>query len=395
MSSSANATTSTGFLTLRELCGYSTEDSAHSNASTVRSNSTSPPPLASRSTSPMSCTSGDDSWIKHGLYALLTAIDKLEAGQDTNPASTSSSLKNNAGSTNDHLSIRMENTETTNVNDALRALQYKKECYEEEEEDTWRGNKNQKENDKQAEVDQIPGAHPGPGWCATTEEHFIIPQINGTAIPAPFFKYHLENPRCPLVSTTLGQGSQVYTTTLRPAPVPNARTFLTRPQQRLFSGREPFTDAVTWAVTDQGDEPLLAALHAYRQWEQAVFFTQQEMTNLQLKLSFQKIKQVEWMGALQEANAFKHIEKEMKNHVPWGEREKVALQQIFPQSEKQHRKNQRWTKNKQGQDIHWEEIGDEALLHGQATKVKKCSKCRGTDHFHCHCPFKTTNLKRL
>src|SRR5580692_1412727 len=224
----------------------------------------------------------------------------------------------------------MENTGTANVADALRALQYKQECAEEEEEDAWRNNKNKKENDQQGKVDQVPGAHPGPGWCATTEEQFIIPQINGTAIHAPYFKYHLENLRCPLVSTTLGQGSEVFTTTLQPAPVPNVRTFLTHPQQRLFSGREPFTDAVTWAITDQGDEPLLAALHAYHQWEQAVFFTQQEMTNLQHKLSFQKIKQVEWMGALQEANSFKHIEKDMKNHVPWGEREKVALRQIFP-----------------------------------------------------------------
>src|SRR5580692_3626851 len=325
MSSTANATYRTSHLTLNELCGYSTEDSTHSDAGTVRSGSTSPPPLASGSASPMSCTSGEDSWIKHELYTLLAAIDKLETTQDTNPASTSSSLNNNAGSTDNHLSIWMENTGTTNVGDALRALQYKKECVEEEEEDTWRGDKNKKENNKQAAVDQVPGAHPGPGWCATTEEHFIIPQINGTAIHAPFFKYHLENPRCPLVSTTLGQGSEVYTTTLCPAPVPNARTFLTCPQQRFFSGREPFTDAVTWAVTDQGDEPLLAALHTYHQWEQAVFFTQQEMTNLQLKLSFQKIKQVEWMGTLQEANAFKCIEKDMRNHVPWGEREKVAL----------------------------------------------------------------------
>jgi hypothetical protein len=345
----------------------------------------------------MSTTSGEDGWIKHGLYALLAAIDRLETTptQSTDPASTSSSLDNNAGSPNGYLSVRMENTGTTNIGDALRALKYKTECVEEEEEDSWRNNKNKKENDQQAEIDQIPGAHPGPGWCATTEEHFIIPQINGTAIHAPFFKYHLENPRCPLVSTTLGQGSQVYTTTLRPAPVPNARTFLTRPQQRLFSGREPFTDAVTWAVTDQGDEPLLAALHAYRQWEQAVFFTQQEMTNLQLKLSFQKIKQVEWMGALQEANAFKRIERQMKSHVPWGEREKVALQQIFPQSEKQRRKNQRWTKNDQGQDIRWEEIGDEAVLRTQTTKAKRCSKCRGLDHFRRHCPFKNTRPERL
>src|SRR5580692_12553068 len=132
MSSSDNATTSTGFLTLRELCGYSTEDSAHSNASTVHSNSTSLPPLASRSASPMSCTSGEDSWIKHGLYALLAAIDKLEATQSTDPASTSSSLDNHAGSTDGNISVRMENTGTTNVADALQALKYKTTCIEED-----------------------------------------------------------------------------------------------------------------------------------------------------------------------------------------------------------------------------------------------------------------------
>jgi hypothetical protein len=395
MSPSTNVINRTNPLTLSELCGYRTEDSANGDASTIRSGSTSPPPLASGSASPMSCTSGEDGWIKHGLYALLAAIDKLETTKDTDPTSASSSLEGNAGDTDEHLSVRMENTGTTNVADALRALKYKTTCIEEDEEDSWRNNKNKKENDQQTNVDQVPGAHPGPGWCATTEEHFIIPQINGTAIHAPYFKYHLENPRCPLVSTTLGQGSEVYTTTLRPAPVPNARAFLTRPQQRLFSGREPFTDAVTWAVTDQGDEPLLAALHAYRQWEQAVFFTQQEMTNLQLKLSFQKIKQIEWMGALQEANAFKRIEKDMKNHVPWGEREKVALQQIFPQSQKQRRQTQRWTKDKNGQDISWEEVGDETFIRGQVTKAKRCSKCRGTDHFRRHCPFKNVNPKRL
>src|SRR5580692_7839848 len=270
MSSTANATYRTGHLTLNKLCGYSTEDSTRSDAGTVHSGSTSPPPLASGSASPMSCTSREDGWIKHGLYALLAAINRLETTptQSIDPTFASSSLKNNAGSTDGHLSIQMKNTGTTNITDALRALKYKKECAKEEEEDTWRNNKNKKENDQQTEVDQIPGAHPGPGWCATTEEQFIIPQVNGSAIHAPFFKYHLENLRCPLVSTTLG-----------PTPVPNVRMFLTHPQQHLFSGREPFTDAVTWAIMDQGDEPLLATLHAYRQWEQAVFFTQQEMAN--------------------------------------------------------------------------------------------------------------------
>src|SRR5580692_8534116 len=173
MSSTTNAIHHTGPLTLSKLCGYSTEDSTRSDASTIHSGSTSPPPLASGSTSPMSCTSREDRWIKHGLYALLAAIDKLETTptQSTDPTSTSSSLDNNAGSTDGHLSIRMENTGTTNVGNALRALKYRKECAEEEKEDTWRGDKNKKENDQQARVNQIPGAHPGPGWCTTTEEH--------------------------------------------------------------------------------------------------------------------------------------------------------------------------------------------------------------------------------
>jgi hypothetical protein len=162
----------------------------------------------------MSYTSGEDGWIKHGLYALLAAINKLEATQGSDSTSASSSLDNNAGSTDGHLSIRMENTGTTNVADALRALKNKTECAKEEEENAWRNTKNKKENDQQSKIDQVPGAHPGPGWCATTEEQFIIPQINGTAIHAPYFKYHLENLRCPLVSTTLGQGSEVFTTTL-------------------------------------------------------------------------------------------------------------------------------------------------------------------------------------
>src|SRR5580704_16206922 len=98
MSSTANATYRTGHLTLNELCGYSTEDSTHSDTGTVCSGSTSPPPLASGSTPPMSCTSGEDGWIKHGFYALLAAIDRLETTptQSPDPASTSSSLDNNA-----------------------------------------------------------------------------------------------------------------------------------------------------------------------------------------------------------------------------------------------------------------------------------------------------------
>src|SRR5580692_3960911 len=140
--SPSNVINRTSPLTLSQLCGYSTEDNTSGDASTIRSGSTSPPPLASGSASPMSCASGEDGWIKHGLYALLAAIDKLEATKVDNTTTANSSTKSNAGDTNRHLSVQMENTGTANVADALRALQYKQECAEEEEEDTWRNNKN-------------------------------------------------------------------------------------------------------------------------------------------------------------------------------------------------------------------------------------------------------------
>src|SRR5580692_1117952 len=136
--SPSNVINRTSPLTLSQLCGYSTEDNTSGDASTIRSGSTSPPPLASGSASPMSCASGEDGWIKHGLYALLAAIDKLETTKDADPTSTGSSLEGNAGDTDEHLSVRMENTSTTHVADALRALKYKTTYIEEDKEDSWR-----------------------------------------------------------------------------------------------------------------------------------------------------------------------------------------------------------------------------------------------------------------
>ena len=74
-------------------------------------------------------------------------------------------------------------------------------------------------------------------------------------------------------------------------------------QAHIFSGREPFTETVTYAIVDQEDEALLAALHAFRQWEQAALFTIQEIAHKQSQLAFQNIKIVEWKEALCSANA--------------------------------------------------------------------------------------------
>ena len=105
-------------------------------------------------------------------------------------------------------------------------------------------------------------------------------------------------------------------------------------QTCIFSGREPFNEVVTYAVVDQGDEGLLAALHAYRQWEQAALFTKQEITHKQSQLAFQSIKMVEWKEALCSANAYERIAKQLKNHIPWGTNEETAIGEVIPHLKK-------------------------------------------------------------
>ena len=342
MSTYADVLRRTTTLAVNQLDGTSNQNSTNSIASTVRSESSSPPPLESIPASPMSYdaeSTGNDEWIKHGLYSIVAAIDKLEANCAASNAATEGTTSDQS-STDGNLSVWMENTGTTDVCQALRALSYKRPCTynqeDEEAEGSWRDTQNQRENKEQRENMQVSDAHPGPGWCITLDdEPFTFLQTNGTLTHAAYHKFHLANPKYPLISTTQGRGHDVYTTTLRPAPVPHARPYFTAQQRRLFSGREPFAEAVKWAITDQEDEPLLAALHAYQQWEQEVVHTQQQMNQLQLRLSFQKIKQMEWMGALQDADAFRRIEKSIRAHVPWGEREELALRQVFPLTQRQ------------------------------------------------------------
>ena len=101
-------------------------------------------------------------------------------------------------------------------------------------------------------------------------------------------------------------------------------------QSHLFSGREPFTEAVTYATSDLGDKALLATLHAYCHWEKEELFTVQEITCLNSQRAFQYIKLMEWKKALKSADAYDRIAKEMETHVLWGAREQTAIGQVIP-----------------------------------------------------------------
>ena len=79
-----------------------------------------------------------------------------------------------------------------------------------------------------------------------------------------------------------------------------------------------------------GDKATLAALHAYHQWEKEELFTVQEFACLNSQRAFQCIKLMEWKEALNTADAYDRITMEMKDHVPWGEREQTAIGQVIP-----------------------------------------------------------------
>ena len=270
------------------------------------------------------CTAMDDGskYISQRFYALLAAVSQL--GTDTPQSSTTrdtnttpDSLK---GNTDRGVSVKLENTSINDVQDALRHLQFKHTCVceqqEQEEEEEQQRSANQMENQKQEQEEPELYAYPGEGWIATTCELFTIPNDNNTFTQANYHKYYLDNPKYPLVCTTLGKGYPVHTTLLIPTPVQHQKNYIMPTQSCLFSGREPFSKAVTYATSDLGDEALLAALHAYCHWEKEELFTVQEIACLNSQRAFQHIKLMEWKEVLKTADAYDRIEKEMETHVP-------------------------------------------------------------------------------
>ena len=149
-----------------------------------------------------------------------------------------------------------------------------------------------------------------------------------------YHKFYLDNPKYPLVCTTLGKGYLIHTALLIPTPVQHQKNYITVTQSCLFSGREPFTEAVTYTTSDLGDEALLAALHAYCHWETVELFTVQEIAHLNSQRAFQCIKLMEWKEALKSADAYTRIVKEMETHIPWGAREQTAIGQVIPHLKK-------------------------------------------------------------
>ena len=172
-------------------------------------------------------------WVLQGIYTLLVAISQLGTNtpqssitQGTN--TTPDSLK---GDTNRGVSVKLENTSTNNVQEALRHLGFKHTCVckqqEQEEEDEQQKRANQTENQKQEQEELELYAYLGEGWIATISELFTIPNDNGTFAQANYHKFYPDNPKYPLVCTTLGKGYPVHTALLIPTPVQHQKNYIT------------------------------------------------------------------------------------------------------------------------------------------------------------------------
>ena len=155
-------------------------------------------------------------------------------------------------------------------------------------------------------------------------------------------------------------------------------------QSCLFSGREPFTEAITYATANLGDEGLLAALHAYHQWEKEELFTVQEITCLNSQRAFQHIKMVEWKDALKSTDAYERITEEMRDHVPWGAREQMAIGQVIPHLKKCTYMH--WEEDAKGLKTSWE-------VKDHPQKQKKCAKCCKAGHFAATVPSELLTSK--
>ena len=255
-----------------------------------------------------------DLYLLAAISQLGTVTPQSSSAQDINI--TPDSLESN---TNRGVSVKLENTSTNDVQEALKNLHFKHTCtseqQEQEEEEREQKRANQTDSKEQEQKEPELFTYPGEGWIDTTSELFTISNDNGTFTQAYYHKFHLDNPKYPLICTTLGKGYLVHTALL-PTPVLHPKNYFTATQNHLFSGRELFTKVVTYATSNLGDEGLLAALHAYCHWEQEEMFTTQHITHLNSQKAFQHIKMLEWREALINTNTYDRVVKEMETHVP-------------------------------------------------------------------------------
>ena len=107
------------------------ENNTDSNASSVHSGATSLPPLSSISKISMCTTTNEGpEWITSRFYTLLAATSQLGTNtpQSSTAKGTSTTPDSLKGNTNRGVSVKLENTSTNDIQEALQNLQFKCTC---------------------------------------------------------------------------------------------------------------------------------------------------------------------------------------------------------------------------------------------------------------------------
>ena len=223
----------TALCTTNNFTVLAAQNHTDSNASPVCSRTSSPPLLSPISETSMHTTTDNGAkWVSQGIYTLLVAISQLGTNtpQSSTAQSTNTTPDSLKGDTDRGVSVKLENIGTNNIQEALRHLKFKCTCIceqqEQEEEEEQQKRANQTENQKQEQEELELYAYPGEGWVAMTSELFTVPNDNGTFTQANYHKYYLDNPKYPLVCTTLGKGYPIHTALLIPTPVQHPKNHI-------------------------------------------------------------------------------------------------------------------------------------------------------------------------
>ena len=107
------------------------QDNIDSDASAVCSQTSSPPPLSPISkTSMHMATDNGGGYISQRFYTLLAAISQLGTNtpQSSTAQDTNTTSDNLEGDTNGGVSVKLENTGTNDVQEALQNLNFKHTC---------------------------------------------------------------------------------------------------------------------------------------------------------------------------------------------------------------------------------------------------------------------------
>ena len=127
----------TSLCTSNQFAILTAQDNTDSNASAVCSQTSSPPPLSPISKASMyTATDDGGEYPSQRFCALLVAIAQL--GTDTPQSSTAQDTNTTPfsikGDTNRSVSVKLENTGTNDIQEALQNLQFKHTCICEQQE---------------------------------------------------------------------------------------------------------------------------------------------------------------------------------------------------------------------------------------------------------------------